>query len=185
MFKPQFSRTARTRRPARGLSMVGLLCSVSITATALGTAVPGLRDLKQRKALEMTATEFISSVQTARADARLRPGGVRLSLQTIATGSCVVVHTGAAHACRCNADRTASCDKGAELVRLSVIDAPAVTVVPAKASLLFTPDRGTVTPTATVRFSDEKGRAIHEIVNIMGRVRSCSPGAAIVGLPAC
>jgi methionine biosynthesis protein MetW len=29
------------------------------------------------------------------------------------------------------------------------------------------------------------GRAVHHVVNIMGRVRSCSPGGQVLGHPAC
>jgi type IV fimbrial biogenesis protein FimT len=42
-------------------------------------------------------------------------------------------------------------------------------------SLTFDPVRGTVTPTATLRVEARDGRAIHQVVNLLGRVRSCSP----------
>ncbi len=51
--------------------------------------------------------------------------------------------------------------------------------------MLFDPVRGTTTPTATVRVVAADGRAIHQIVNIMGRVRACSPGGAVSGYRAC
>ena len=53
------------------------------------------------------------------------------------------------------------------------------------ASMLFDPVHGTSTPTGTLRVLDSRGRAIHHVVNIMGRVRSCSPQGAVPGYRAC
>ncbi len=44
---------------------------------------------------------------------------------------------------------------------------------------------GTVVPTATVRFQGRSGVALHQVVNVMGRVRTCSPGGAVAGHRAC
>ena len=44
-----------------------------------------------------------------------------------------------------------------------------------------TPCKGTVTPTATLRVEARDGRAIHQVVNLLGRVRSCSPQGRIAG----
>jgi type IV fimbrial biogenesis protein FimT len=52
-------------------------------------------------------------------------------------------------------------------------------------SLLFDPMKGTVTPTATVQLHSRSGAVIHEIVNVMGRVRACSPAPALAGYKAC
>jgi type IV fimbrial biogenesis protein FimT len=53
------------------------------------------------------------------------------------------------------------------------------------ASMLFDADRGTVTPTGTLRLQLADGRAIHHVVNIMGRARTCSPRGAVPGHPPC
>ena len=47
------------------------------------------------------------------------------------------------------------------------------------------PLKGTVTPTSTMRVVGHDGREIHKVINIMGRVRTCSPGARVGGVPAC
>jgi type IV fimbrial biogenesis protein FimT len=52
-------------------------------------------------------------------------------------------------------------------------------------SMLFHPDRGTVTPTGTIRLQGNSGDSIQLVVNVMGRVRSCSPKGIVAGLPAC
>jgi type IV fimbrial biogenesis protein FimT len=52
-------------------------------------------------------------------------------------------------------------------------------------SLVFEPTRGTVTPTATLRVEGARA-AVHQVVNIMGRIRSCTPDAAAMpGYKAC
>jgi type IV fimbrial biogenesis protein FimT len=53
------------------------------------------------------------------------------------------------------------------------------------ASMLFDAERGTVTPTGTLRLRLADGRAVHHVVNIMGRVRTCSPAGRVAGHPAC
>ena len=60
-----------------------------------------------------------------------------------------------------------------------------VTVQANVASMLFHPVRGTTTPAATVKVLGANGYAIHHVVNIMGRVRSCTPGTAIPGYKPC
>jgi type IV fimbrial biogenesis protein FimT len=60
-----------------------------------------------------------------------------------------------------------------------------VQVRSASKSLTFDPVKGTVTPTATLRVEARDGRAIHQIVNLLGRVRSCSPQGRIAAESAC
>jgi type IV fimbrial biogenesis protein FimT len=67
--------------------------------------------------------------------------------------------------------------------------AGAVTLRANVRSILFDGAKGTTTPTGTLRLIGRDGAAIHQIVNIMGRVRSCSPpqpsGARLPGYPPC
>lgn len=173
-------------RRQRGVSMIELLCGVSIAATALGTAVPGLQDLKQRQALEATAAQLETDLQFARSEAIAHNRGVRLSVQTLGAGSCYVIHTGAAHECRCSGHGQTQCEGSAEALRLvEQISADRARLASVGSSLLFDGDRGTVTPTATLKVTDARGRAIHQVVNIMGRVRSCSPQSEVAGYKAC
>jgi type IV fimbrial biogenesis protein FimT len=50
---------------------------------------------------------------------------------------------------------------------------------------LFDPLHGTSSPTATLRVLGMNGRAVHHVINLMGRVRSCSPSTTVPGYPAC
>ena len=52
-------------------------------------------------------------------------------------------------------------------------------------SVLFDPVRGTSTPTATIQLKAASGMALHQVVNIMGRVRTCSPDPVVSGYKRC
>jgi type IV fimbrial biogenesis protein FimT len=51
--------------------------------------------------------------------------------------------------------------------------------------MLWHPDRGTVTPTGTLRLRLPDGRAVHHVVNITGRARTCSPQGSMKGFTVC
>ena len=53
------------------------------------------------------------------------------------------------------------------------------------ASVLFDPLHGTSTPSATFRILGRQGKAIHQVINVMGRVRSCTPTGGVAGYPNC
>jgi type IV fimbrial biogenesis protein FimT len=52
-------------------------------------------------------------------------------------------------------------------------------------SILFDPRIGTASPGGTVRLTDSTGREIRHIVNLRGRVRTCSAHGALAEHPAC
>jgi type IV fimbrial biogenesis protein FimT len=181
-------RPARCRRRQLGLTMVELCTTCTVAATLVGTAVPSYRDWVERKALEGRAFELGTDLQLARSEAVSRNTSLRMSFASDAQGSCYVVHTGAANACSCLGDAPAVCSGGAQAVRSAYLPARAgVRVQPAGAatSVLFDAVRGTVTPTLTVQLTDQRGRAIHQVVNVMGRVRACSPHGRVPGVKAC
>jgi type IV fimbrial biogenesis protein FimT len=51
--------------------------------------------------------------------------------------------------------------------------------------MTFDPVKGTVTPTATLRVESKDGRALHQVVNLLGRIRTCSPGGKLPGEKTC
>ena len=170
LFRPASLVTRPIGKPSNGLSAVELMISLAISTVLLGSAVPMLQDLRTGQALRATAALLETDIQFARSQAMASGQPLRLSLQSInGVESCYVIHTGAANACRCDGAGQAHC----------------ITLAPVQRSLLFDPGKGTVTPTATLRVEDREGRAIHQIVNIMGRVRSCTPSAGLNGLKPC
>lgn len=166
--------------------MIETLCAASVLATALGLVSPTMRSWQVRQALQATAAELETDIHFARSEAVARGQTIRLETQLLGNGTCYVVHTGAAHDCTCTGQGQAQCSGDTQVLRVSEQPADgAVRLSTTKVSIAFDPQRGTVTPTATLKLVDERNRAIHQIVNIMGRVRSCSPQSQIAGLKAC
>lgn len=174
------------RQASRGLSLIEALCACSVTVTALGLSVGGLHGLADDQRLRSAAAELETEIQLARSVARLGTETVRLAVQPMAGGSCKLVHTGDRDACQCNASGVPVCTGGAEVLHLNHHDASTgVRITTGDLSLAFSAARGTVTPTATVKLSDRNGRALHHVVNVMGRVRTCSPAGAVNGFKPC
>ena len=179
--------SAAQRSTQSGLSLVELLCSLAIMALLMGGALPLFNELRWSQALQSAASLLETDLHHARSLAVISGRPVRLSIQApSAGGSCYVVHTGAAHACRCDGHGQAQCDAGAELLRLAEQPASAgIRLAPVGRSILFDGGRGTVTPTATLKIIDPDGRTVHQVVNIMGRVRTCAVGGSLGGLRPC
>lgn len=174
-----------TRRQ-RGVTLIEATVVLAVTAITAGAVAPGLRGFIEKHELEGAASQLASDLQFARAEAVWRNTGLRLSLQSQSWGACYVVHTGAAGQCRCRESGPAQCDGDA--VELKTVQLPAadhVALVANVSSILFDPLHGTSSPTATFGLSTPSGRAVNQVVNLMGRVRTCSPRGTVPGLPVC
>lgn len=173
-------------RPQHGFTLVEMLCTLATLAVLLGAALPSLHQLRATQTLRAAADLLETDLQYARSLALAEGQPVRLAVQAMDDGgSCYLIHTGPSQACRCSGAGQAQCSDGNRLLRLVELDRPAgLQLAPADRSLQFDANKGTVTPTATLRLSDRDGRTIHQIVNIMGRVRSCSP-TGLGGLRRC
>lgn len=184
-------RTARslghTAPRRQGLSIVELLCVLAITLVLVGGAVPLANDLRLGQRLHATAALLETDIQFARSESVRLNRPVRLVVQATATGgSCYMLHAGAADACRCADNGRPQCEPGTQLLRSETQSASNGVVLDAMAhTVLFEGRKGTVTPTATLRVKARDGRTIHQVVNVMGRVRSCAPAGAVGGIPAC
>jgi type IV fimbrial biogenesis protein FimT len=179
--------TRSNAQTQHGVSLIESMIVLFVLSIVIGTAVPSLQSLRQRADLAGVAAQLETDVQFARSQALAMNRTVRLSLAEAAGGTCYLVHTGAATACRCGStSQQAVCEGDAELLRAVKLNADgAVQVRSASKSVTFDPHRGTVTPTATLRVEARDGQAIHQIVNLLGRVRSCSPQGRNAGEAAC
>lgn len=177
----------RAGRPARGLSLVELLCALAILLVLLGGALPMVSDLRLGQRLQAMAALLETDIHLARSTAIRSGQPVRLVVQALPSGgSCYMLHDGAGDACTCSDDGQARCEAGVQLLRSEGQPASAGVVLAALARpVVFDGRKGTVTPTATLRLAARDGRTIHQVVNIMGRVRSCTPGAGVGGLRPC
>jgi type IV fimbrial biogenesis protein FimT len=175
----------RIRRPARGLSLIESLMAIAVIAVAAGTALPGFESLRVRRHLDGVAAQLETDIQFTRSLAVAKQRNLRIAYGSDAGGSCYVVHTGGADDCRCSAAGPI-CTGDAQPLRHVYLGADTpVSISTSVRSMLFDASKGTVTPTATVRVLGRDGRAVHEVVNLMGRVRACSPAPALPGYRTC
>ncbi|MBX9715056.1 MAG: GspH/FimT family pseudopilin [Burkholderiaceae bacterium] len=178
------------RQRQRGFTLIEAALTLVILALLAGAAAPGFRGLIDRQRLAGVAAQLATDVQFARSESVLRNEPLRLSLYSAAWGSCYVVHSGARSQCSCAlASATASCVGDAVPVRTVVLPASDGLGVQANVtSIGFDPLHGTSTPTGTLRVVSPRAGSIHHVVNLLGRVRSCSPGVpgpAVPGYRAC
>lgn len=167
-----------------GVTLVEALVVTGLAAIAAALAAPGMQESLDRRRLDLAANELAANLQLARTEAVARNQPVRLSWY--ASDGCYLVHTGAVGDCRCTADGLAQCDAPATAIRAAAWSAAdRVALQSNAASITFDPLHGTATPGATLRVLGADGRAIHHVVNVMGRVRSCSPRGAVPGLRPC
>ncbi len=166
---------AAAKQAQRGVTSLEAIIVLGITAVTLGTTLPGLGEMQDRRRLEGAAAQLETELQFVRSLAVADTRQVRVSFQSSAAQSCYVIHTGSANACRCDGPQT-SCLAGATEVRTVRFDADSrLRMNVNSASMLFDPIKGTVTPTATLRLANTRGDGINLVVNVMGRVRSCTP----------
>jgi type IV fimbrial biogenesis protein FimT len=72
-----------------------------------------------------------------------------------------------------------------EIKTVTLANTDQISIVPNVASVLFDPMHGTSTPTGTLHVIGAGGREVRHVINVMGRVRSCSPAPALPGYRAC
>ncbi len=179
-------RIAPRSAQSRGISIIESLCALAILATVVGTAAPSFESLRIQRQLDGMAAELETDIQFARSEAVRSGQLIRLSLRPAADGTCYILHTGRAADCTCSGPGPAQCVGDARQLRtVRQAAAERITLTASSASVAFDATRATVTPTATWRFIGKDGRAVHQVVNIMGRVRSCSPQGKVVGYRPC
>lgn len=173
-------------RKQRGVTLIESLIVMAITAVTAGVALPGYRQARETRLLEGAAAQVRADLQYARSLAVSRNETLRVSFVNAADATCYVVHTGPAVTCECTADGRAICDGDPEILRMVRLDAKSpLKLQSSSRSIAFDAVKGTITPTATVQTLASSGSAIHQIINVMGRVRTCSPAPALPGFKAC
>ena len=174
------------QRPSRGLSLIESLVSLGLMASAAAVAVPGLTQWRAQLAVQQAAAEFETDVHLARSLALSRNESLRLSFAGDASARCWVVHSGPRDACRCTPEGEPVCSADARAYRQGVLpSALPVRLDVNVGAITFEATHGTASPAATVRFSAPGSKSVHQVVGIMGRVRSCVPGGGLPGYRAC
>lgn len=159
-----------------GLSLIECAIATAVAALVLGAALPSFEEARLRRHVEGIAAQLETDLQLARSEAVARNESVRVSFGTEGAG-CYWLHTG---------DRPeVSCDEQPAALRQVRLPADGgVQLRTNSVSMLFDPVKGTVTPTGTLKLHSPLG-TVHLVVNVMGRVRSCTPDGALPGLVRC
>ena len=174
----------RSKGLSHGVSLVETAIAIAIGAIVLTSAAPGLQATLARRHLDGVALQLAGDLQFARTEAVARNEPVRVSFHADADASCWVVHTHGRALCSCEAGH-AVCGSGATLIRSVAVPADRRVAVDANVgSILYDPVHGTSTPTGTLRVIGAAAEVRH-VVNVLGRVRSCSPQGAASGWRAC
>jgi type IV fimbrial biogenesis protein FimT len=170
----------------RGVSAVEAMIVIAIIGILAGVTMPDVEPLRERAELLGLASQVETDVHLARSEAVSRNRTVRLTVRETSGSTCYLVHEGPAPTCTCIDVAAGRCDAPGVIRALGLPAASRVQVRANTGSLTFDPLKGTVTPAATLRAEGRNGGAIHQVVSLLGRVRSCSPGAgAAFGVPAC
>jgi type IV fimbrial biogenesis protein FimT len=178
------ARATGATRTTRGFTLIELMTTVAITGIVVTMATPSLAGWVDDQRLRGAAGELAADLQQARLEAVLRQENVRVSVQV--QNGCYVLHTGAAGACRCEPSGGSRCDGTAETLKTVAFDpARGLNLQASAPSVLFAGEHGTATPATTLRVSTRSGRSVHQVVNLMGRVRSCSPQGQVSGYRVC
>ena len=176
--------TTRTRHS--GVTLIEACMVLAISSIVVGLTAPSLQGLIETRRLGGAATELATDLQWVRTEAVVRNQPLRVTFQSTADGSCYVVHTGNAAQCSCAVPGPALCIGGAQQIRtVHLSSSDKVRLQANVASVLFDPLHGTVSPTGTLRLIGAEGREVQHVVNIMGRVRSCTPLGAMPGYRTC
>ena len=174
-------------RRQRGITLLECCVCLSILCILLGSALPSMTSLLDVQRLRGMSATLVGDLHLMRSEAIVRNTDVRMSFDAAGGGSCYVVHTGPASACRCNSAGQAQCT-GSQAQLLSARHWPAQgaqQVAANVSSILFDPRIGTASPGGTVRLTDRTGREVRHIVSLRGRVRTCSAQGALGEHPPC
>lgn len=184
--RPALRLPMSARRSQAGITLVETMVATSVLAVLTGLAAPSFDSSMQRRHLEGAAAQLETDIHYARMLAVARNAPLRISFENRDGASCYVVHSGAANQCGCAADGAALCQGDAVAERAVRFEPRGpVSLKSNSRSVLFDPVKGTSTPTATIQLQARNGSAIHQVMNVMGRVRSCSPAPALSGYRRC
>jgi type IV fimbrial biogenesis protein FimT len=183
--------TPEKSRKQQGIGLVELMIVIGIVAIIIGIAAPSFQGFQESRRLEGHAIALVTDIQYARSEAVARNRTIRIRFLTDADGTCYLIHTGNLNtACTCTSDGSAQCtDPGASIMKSVGLPASLGMRVKPKentwSSMVFDPVRGTSSPAGSIDFIADSGKTIRQVVNIMGRTRTCSPEGSMNGYKVC
>ncbi|MFN9708354.1 MAG: GspH/FimT family pseudopilin [Burkholderiales bacterium] len=168
-----------------GLTLPEILVVLSLLAITLSGAVPAFAAHRDYVRLKQASMQLVTDLQLARSESALRNLPVRWSWQPYPEGSCYILHTGRSTSCPCTL-LSVHCEPGSLLlksVRWGRKDQ--ISLQSNVTSIRFDPTLGTSTPAARLKLTTSQGKSIDHVINIMGRIRTCSTPDNRLGLPGC
>ena len=200
MQNDRFSRVSRALSPTRlcnfkapkwgqqsGFSLVELMVAISIILILLGMAISLMKTLQENRRLEGHALELATDIQFVRSEVFTRNKNIRISFGSDAGGTCYLLHTGNSRSCTCSSNGNAQCSDPNHLTIKSVGLAAqyGVQIQTNVDSMVFDSVRGTASPTGSINVTSNNGKTLRQVVNIMGRTKTCSPLGSVAGYQIC
>lgn len=174
------------RRNSRGFTLVELCAGLGVCATIAGQALPALSRLHHEQALRATAEALGSDLRLARSEAVRSSDPVFFRVSAKGENACYVIHTGAKDGCDCAGGKPVCKSAASTVIKAVWLPGQLPLVLRSNAETLqFQHRQGLVTQTGSVELALKDGAAIRQVVAITGRVRSCSVGSKMGGLPRC
>ena len=179
--------TAWLKYAKKGFTLIETMVLVALLAILTAIAVPSFKDMMINRRLAGKASEYISHFNWARSLAVSSNEAVNLHIATGESASCCVVFQGPINDCSCNANGAVRTTAGNDLpvIVLPHSDGVRVSAQTGTATIRINPKQGTISPTLTTIFTADNGKVIHNISNILGRTRSCTPTQASFGFRIC
>lgn len=173
------------RKTQTGFTLVELACSTAIVGALLSAALPATDSLMQRQRLQAVAETLRTDLQEVRSMAVQRGSNLQLHFETDTEGTCYIVHQGPEGSCKCDANHEARCEANGQAIRTQWLPASQHVRLAGGRELRFAAGQGTVTPTATLTLTSDRGDSIKEVISVAGRIRVCTPDQRLGGLPVC
>lgn len=173
-----------------GFSIIEAMVVVAIVAILATVAVPSFIELIGKQRLKGAASVLYGDLQYARSEAVQRniPVTVTFTAGNSATW-CYIIHT-VVTGTTCTCGASGSCTGSAvNLKNVSGADSSGVTMALAltggATEIPFEPRQGMATTSGNITLTGINSLQVQNQVNLLGRVRLCSPGGAVSGYPSC
>ena len=173
------------RAREKGLSLLETCISGSIICILTCLVLPPFQNMLRLRQLEGVANELWHDLQFVRANAISLNQNVQFQLQSQAPDfQCYVIHTGSDCVCQRSPQKTV-CTSGSRALKTVILTSNHFRLSGTRNRLYWSSSRGTVSPAATLRITHSDGRSIAHVINIAGRIRTCSPEGSVKGIPRC
>lgn len=171
----------------QGLTLLELCITGSIVSVLTCLAVPSFQNGIRIRQLESVANELWHDLQYVRATAISLNQNIQFQIQPHSTSiNCYVIHTGRAGDCTCAANPVRTeCISGSKALKTVALPINRILLTSTRTKMSWSSDRGTVSPASTIRISNSDGYSIDHVINIHGRIRTCSSDGRLKGIPRC